>query len=92
MIHLPVAVGVGGTRQNGIAGWELGLEMYAAEHLMRLDCPASRENFYKRHGFHRLFTASEGVYVYMAGPAESKADVQHLCASDSAPAEARTRK
>ena len=54
------------------------LEAYTADHLMKLDCPAEREDFYKRHGFHSLFTASEGAYVYMAGPAERAADVQHL--------------
>ena len=54
------------------------LEAYTADHLMRLHCPVERVNFYKRHGFHALATASGGAYVHMAGPAESEADVQHL--------------
>ena len=54
------------------------LSAYTADHLMELDCPAARENFYKRHGFHPLWTAMEGAYVYMTGPAESESDVPHL--------------
>jgi len=49
----------------------------AADHLMELNCPAARENFYKRHGFHRTYTATEGAYVYMAGPGENESDVLH---------------
>lgn len=51
---------------------------YAQEHLMRLQCPAAREGFYARHGFHRLFTAEDGAYVHMAGPAKDARDVQVL--------------
>ncbi len=51
------------------------LSAYTADHLMELHCPAAREDFYKRHGFHRLFTATEDTYVYMAGPGESESDV-----------------
>ena len=51
------------------------LSAYTADHLMELNCPAVREDFYKRHGFHRLFTATEDPYVYMAGPGESESDV-----------------
>mgnify|MGYP001043395298 CR=1 FL=1 len=54
------------------------ISAYTADHLMELECPAARENFYKRHGFHPLWTAMEGAYVYMAGPAESESDVPHL--------------
>ena len=53
------------------------LSTYAADHLMKLQCPGKLEKFYKRHGFHRLFTATEGASVHMAGPAESEVDVQH---------------
>ena len=51
------------------------ISAYTADHLMQLDCPAARENFYKRHGFHRLWTASGGAFVYLAGPGESESDV-----------------
>ena len=53
------------------------LSAYTADHLMRLECPAARENFYKRHGFHPLLTARGGACVYMAGPGESESDVLH---------------
>jgi GNAT superfamily N-acetyltransferase len=53
------------------------ISAYTADHLMQLDCPAARENFYRRHGFHRLYSASGGAYVYMAGPGESESDVLH---------------
>ena len=52
------------------------LATYATEHVMELDCPPERENFYKRHGFHTLMTGG-GKYPYMVGPAESVADAEH---------------
>ena len=61
------------------------ISAYTAAHLMKLDCPAARETFYKRHGFHPLFTARGGASVYMAGPGESESDVLHrLPAKDPA--------
>jgi GNAT superfamily N-acetyltransferase len=51
---------------------------YTRDHPLRLDCPATREAFYQRHGFHTLFTADEGQFCYMAGPAESRAEIQYL--------------
>ena len=59
------------------------LATYTADHLMELDCPPARENFYKRHGFHTLMTRS-GEYPYMAGPAESLADAEHRLPEGSA--------
>jgi GNAT superfamily N-acetyltransferase len=51
------------------------ISAYTADHLMELSCPAARENFYKRHDFHSLYTTQRGNYVYMAGPGESQSDV-----------------
>jgi GNAT superfamily N-acetyltransferase len=42
------------------------------------NCPAEREAFYKPHGFHTLFTAGDGRFLYMAGPAENPAELQAL--------------
>ena len=52
------------------------LSTYETDHVMNLQCPANLENFYTRHGFQRLATASEDAYVQMIGSAESEADVQ----------------
>jgi GNAT superfamily N-acetyltransferase len=51
---------------------------YTGIHPMRLNCPAEREGFYRRHGFHTLSTAEGGRFCYMAGPAESRKNLQHL--------------
>jgi GNAT superfamily N-acetyltransferase len=51
---------------------------FAAKTYLRLDCPAEREGFYRRHGFHTLLTAQGGRFCYMAGPADHVEDVLHL--------------
>ena len=53
------------------------ISAYTADHVMELECPEARENFYKRHGFHPLFRARGVARLYMAGPGESESDVLH---------------
>lgn len=69
-----------GDRGNGVGGALLRriLDTFATTHFLRLDCPAEREAFYRRHGFHTLFTAEEGRFCYMAGPARGAEDVRVL--------------
>src|SRR5438552_2614724 len=67
-------------RGKGVGSALLGhiIAAYTGNHPMSLNCPAAREAFYRRHDFHTLFTAEDGQFCYMAGPAESRADLQHL--------------
>ena len=66
-------------RGQGIGGALLKhiISAYTADHVMELECPEARENFYKRHGFHPLFRARGVARLYMAGPGESESDVLH---------------
>jgi GNAT superfamily N-acetyltransferase len=64
--------GVGGAMLKAIVA------EYAVGHPLWLQCPASREAFYNRHGFQRYGIRERGLFVDMVGPAKDKTEFLHL--------------
>jgi GNAT superfamily N-acetyltransferase len=64
------------SRGRGLGGKLLQhiISAYTTEHVIELESPPTRENFYKRHGFHTLVT-KEAEFPWMVGPGETRADV-----------------